>query len=181
MGYNMRGRKTFTVGLAAAAICAAPAASFAYGPGGGGGGPTAPGFGPTISSTIVDADGGNAAGVFHKCHLKVIVPPTTFAHPVNVVISRITNVSADKHLAKGEASVCAFGVGFFREGNEIHVAKGRPSVQLTITGDPVHASDHLFTLIQGGASTHKRATFSAGAATSTLRTTRALAIVRSTS
>ncbi len=177
----MRGRKTLVAGFAAAALCAAPAASFAYGPGGGGGGPTAPGFGATISSTIVDAAGGNAAGVFHKCHLKVVVPPTAFARPVNVVISRVTNVSADKHLAKGEASVCAFGVGFFREGNEIHVAKGRPSVQLTITGTPVHATDHLFRLIPGGASTHKHATFSAGAVTSTLRTTRALAVVRSTS
>jgi hypothetical protein len=176
----MRARKTVIAGIAAGVLCAAPTASFAYGPGGGGGGPTAPGFGPTISSTIVTSAGGNATGAFNKCRLHVVVPPKTFARPVNVVISKITNISANKHLAKGNVSVCAFGVGFFREGKQIHVAPGRPSAHLHFTGSPIAKTDHLYLLVPGG-STAKKATFTDGSATSTLRKTRALAIVRSTS
>jgi hypothetical protein len=175
----MRARKTFVAGVAAAAICAAPAASFAYGPGGGGN-PTPPGFGGTISTTNVGPEGGSAVGTWHECKLKVVVPNGTFAHHVSVVISKIKNTTADNHLAKGEASVCAFGVGFFRDGMRIHVAKGRPSANLNFTGSPIAKTDHLYLLIPGG-SVKKQATFSPGEATSTIRTTRELAIVRATS
>jgi hypothetical protein len=105
------------------------------------------------------------------------VPDGTFARPVTVVISRIKNRAADTHLSRGNTSVCAFGVGFFRDGNLIHVAKGRPSVQLLFTGDPIQATDHLYVLIPGG-SFQKPATFVTHQATSKLRKTRELAIVQ---
>lgn len=179
MGLSMRGRKTLTAGLIATAICAAPTASFAYGPGGGEG-PTPPGFGPTISACTAGTDGCTTSGTWHKCHLKVVVPPGAFAHQVSVVISKIKNTTANRHLAKGNHSVCAFGVGFFRDGKQVHIAKGRPSAKLDFTGDPIRTDESLYRLIPGG-SVKKPATFTPGEATSTIRGTRELAIVRPTS
>ena len=95
----------------------------------------------------------------------------------NFVISKITNEKANKHLSKGHSSVCAFGVGFFRDGHRVHVAHGRPSVKLLFTGDPISSADHLYVLIPGGA-TLKDATVTTHQVTSTLRRLRELDIVR---
>lgn len=175
----MRARKTLVAGLVAGAVCLTPAAGLAYGPGGGGN-PTPPGFGPTISSGDCGSDGCSVSGDWNRCHLTVTVPAGTFAHVVSVVISKITNTDADKHL-KNSHSICAFGVGFFRDGQRIHVAKGRPSAKLLFTGDPIHPTDHLVILVPGDGATPKAAHFSDSKATSTLRTTRELAIVRANS
>jgi hypothetical protein len=177
----MRARKTFVAGLVTSAVLAMPAAGMAYGPGGGGN-PSPPGFGSTITSVDCTSTGCHAAGVWHKCHLKVTVPARTFAHHVTVVISKIKNSAANQHFPGGHrVSVCAFGVGFFRNGMRIHVAEGRPSVNLLFTGDPIKSSDHLVILVVGDGFRHKHAAFSDGQATSTLRATRELAITRAVS
>lgn len=145
----MKARRTIAVGLMAGALCVVPAASsLAYGPSEPG--PTPPGFGPTLTACDTDG-GGSCTGNWENCHIKVVVPANSFAHKVTVVISKIKNSSADKHLSKGHSSVCAFGVGFFRNGHQVHIAPGKPPAKLTITGDVIQASDQLFVLIPGGA------------------------------
>ena len=171
----MRVRQTVIAGLMTGALCTVPAASFAYGPGGGEG-PTPPGFGPTLT-VCNTSDGGTCGGTWHGCHLKVTVPADSFAHKVTVVISKIKNTTANKHLSAGHSSVCAFGVAFFRDGHQVFVAKGRPSVNLTFTGDPIQASDHLYRLIPGGAAL-KNATVGLHSVTSTLRHILELAVVQ---
>ena len=161
----MRVRQMVIAGLMTGALCTVPAASFAYGPGGGEG-PTPPGFGPTL--TACDSSDGSCSGEFNKCHLKVIVPADSFAHKVTIVISKITNEKANKHLSKGHSSVCAFGVGFFRDGHRVHVAAGKPDVKLLFTGDPISAADHLYRLFPGGAAL-KTATVSTHQVVSTAR------------
>ncbi|HEX3708079.1 MAG TPA: hypothetical protein VHV76_15745, partial [Mycobacteriales bacterium] len=130
----MRARSAVVAGLASAAVLVAPAASFAYGPGGGGS-VTPPGFGPTITA----CSAGPGACTLHaesaKCHLTVTVPRGTFAKKTDIVISRISNASANKHLNTAKRhSVCAFGVGVFRNNKRVDVASGKPAIVLHFTG-----------------------------------------------
>jgi hypothetical protein len=171
----MQVRKTLIAGLVMGAVCAAPATSFAYGPGGGGG-PTPPGFGPTLTSSDVGPDGGGTNGSADGCNLKVSVPKGTFKIKTTVVISHIKNAVADGHLGPSSHSVCAFGVALFRNGHQVHVARGHLSLNLLFSGDPIQSADKLFVLIQGGS--HKKpATFETHQATSKLRSTLEMAIV----
>ena len=110
------------------------------------------------------------------------VPAGSLDKKTNVVISRISKASADSHLNTAKKhTVCAFGVGLFRNGSRVHVAKGDPALQLAFTGIPIKATDHLRILIPSDGSKHKNATFADHAASSTLRFTHELAIVRHTS
>jgi hypothetical protein len=177
----MRARTAVVAGLSTAILLVAPAASFAYGPGGGGT-VIPPGFGPTITA----CSAGPGACTLHaestRCHLRVTVPRGTFAKKTDIVISRISNASANTHLNTAKRhSVCAFGVGVFRNGARVHVASGKPPIQLNFTGGTIKSSDHLRILVPSGGSKAKNATFSAGAATSTLLSTHELAIVRHSS
>jgi hypothetical protein len=163
-------------GLMTGALCTVPAASFAYGPGGGGN-ETPPGFGPTLAAcTDNPGQGCSASGDWHKCHLKVTVPAQSFVRKVDVVISKIKNKAANKHLTAPHSSICAFGVGFFHNGQPVHVVPGGPAVKLLFTGDPIQADDLLFELIPGGSVQHN-ATVATHQITATTRHTLELAVV----
>jgi hypothetical protein len=174
----MRGRTALVAGVASALILGAPAASFGYGPGGGGGNGGPPGFGETLTSDNIGTNGGKLAADVRKCHLKVTVPEGAFKKKTNVVITRISRHSANKHLGAKKRTVCAFGVGFFRHGDQVKIKHGRPAAMLDFLGDPIKSDQELRRLIPNDGSKHKNADFAAGHASSKLRATSELAIVR---